>query len=130
MQYCGAALQHIPPGGREIPGIPRVGHIARAGGVVEQAMDFSLRVTAADAQHIADVGTVHADEQVVAVIVCPGQLTRRMPSAGDAVGRKFPPRRRIDRVADLLGAGRSRVNNKLLPCPGLRRKVGLLQLDK
>ena len=119
MQYCGAALQHIPPGGREIPGIPRVGHIARAGGVVEQTMDLSLRVTAADAQHIADVGTVHADEQIVAAIVCPGQLTRRMPGAGDAVGRKLPPRRRIDRVADLLGAGRSGVNNKSLPCPGL-----------
>ena len=71
LQKTAAAFRNVPPGGRKITRVPRVGHVAGAGGVVEQTVDFTRRVAAADAGHIADVGTVHPDEQVVFVVVRP-----------------------------------------------------------
>ena len=82
-------------------------------------MDFARRVAAADAGHIADVGAVHPDEQVVFVVVRPRHLPRRVRPADHAVRRQLPPRGWVDRVAELLGACRRRVNDEPLPCPGL-----------
>ena len=118
LQKTAAAFRNVPPGGRKITRVPRVGHVAGAGGVVEQAVDFARRVAAADAGHIADVGAVHPDEQVVFVVVRPRHLPRRVRPADHAVRRQLPLRGWVDRVAELLGACRRRVNDEPLPCPG------------
>ena len=119
LQKTAAAFRNVPPGGRKITCVPRVGHIAGAGGVVEQTVDFARRVAAADAGHIADVGAVHPDEQVVFVVVRPRHLPRRVRSADHTMRRQLPPRGWVDRVAELLGACRRRVNDEPLPCPAL-----------
>ena len=119
LQKTAAAFRNVPPGGRKIACVPRVGHIAGAGGVVEQAVNLARRVAAADAGHIADIGAVHPDEQVIFVIVRPRHLPRRVRPADHAVRRQLPPRRWVDRVAELLGACRRGVNDEPLPRPGL-----------
>ena len=77
-------------------------------------MDLSLRIAAADAAHIPDVGLVHADEQVPVPIVLPPQLPGQLALAADAVLGQLPAGRRIDRVADLLSAGGGRFDVKFL----------------
>ena len=123
LQKTAAAFRNVPPGGRKITRVPRVGHVAGAGGVVEQTVDFARRVAAADAGHIADVGAVHPDEQIVFVVVRPRHLPRRVRPAGHAVRCQFPPRGRIDRVADLLGAGGGGCDFKFIRKPGFGHKV-------
>ena len=73
--------------------------------VVQQQMYLTMRVTAADALHIPEVGFVHADEQVEFFVITLGELPRRVATAGNPVLRQFAPRRRIDGVAYLLTAG-------------------------
>ena len=43
LQKTAAAFRNVPPGGRKITRVPRVGHVAGAGGVVEQTVDFARR---------------------------------------------------------------------------------------
>ena len=74
-------------------------------GVVHQEAQLSGRVAAADAVHIPQIRAVHADQQVVLVVILIGELPRRVTVAGDPMLRQLAPRRRIDRVADLLPAG-------------------------
>ena len=105
--------QHILPRRLEIAGIPRVGNIAGAVGVVHQEVQLAGKVAAADAVHIPQVRAVHADQQVVLVVVLIGELPRRVTVAGYPMFRQLAPRRRIDRIADLLPAGRCRFDLKL-----------------
>ena len=44
LQKTAAAFRNVPPGGRKITRVPRVGHVAGAGGVVEQTVDFARRM--------------------------------------------------------------------------------------
>ena len=73
-----------------------------------------MRVTAADALHIPEVGFVHADEQVEFPVVAFGELPRSVAAAGDPMLRQLAPRRRVDGIAELLAAG----------CSGLYMKLG------
>lgn len=70
-------IRHI-----EAARIPRVGSVSAAGGVIHQLMHFTVRVTLENAQHIADVGAVHADEQVIFIIVALLQLHRPFAVTG------------------------------------------------
>ena len=84
----------------------RIGYIAGLLGVVHQEMQFAGEVAAADAVHIPQVCAVHADQQVVLVVVLVGELPCRVAVAGDPMLRQLAPRRGIDRIAYLLPAGR------------------------
>lgn len=101
----GTAGPDIPPRLPEVAGIPRVGDISRMVGIIQQQADLALRIAAENAAHIAEICAVHADEQVVFVVVSPCNLPRGMPVAGNAVGGQFPPRGRVDGVSQLLTAG-------------------------
>ena len=107
------SFQHIPPRGLEIVRVPWVGNIAGAVGVVHQEVQLAGKVAAADAVHIPQVRAVHADQQVVLLVVLIGELPRRVAVAGDPMLRQLAPRRRIDRVADLLPAGGRRFDMEL-----------------
>ena len=76
-----AALQHIPPGRLEIVRVPRVGYIAGAVGKVQQEVHLACVISAADALHIAEVRLIHADQEVVLVVVPIGQLPGAVPIA-------------------------------------------------
>lgn len=72
-----------------------------------------MRVTAADALHIPEVGFVHADEQVEFPVVAFGELPRSVAAAGDSMLRQLAPRRRVDGIAELLAAGCGRLYMEL-----------------
>ena len=74
--------QHILPRRLEIAGIPRVGNIAGAVGVVHQEVQLAGKVAAADAVHIPQVRTVHTDQEIVFFVVGIGELPRRVTIAG------------------------------------------------
>ena len=109
-----AARENVPPGSLEISGVPGVRHVAGMAGPVQQEGQLSLRVAAADAAHVPQVGTVHADEQVKAVIILPPQLPGGLSGAADTVLRQLPPGGGIDGIADLLRAGGSGSDGELL----------------
>ena len=99
------ARQHILPCRFEIACVPRVGNIAGAVGVVHQEVQLAVRIAAADALHIPQVCAVHADQQIVFVVVPLRKLPRRVTVAGDLMFCQLATRWRINRVADLLPAG-------------------------
>ena len=108
-----APRQHILPRCLEIARVPRVGNIAGAVGVVHQEAEPAVRVAAADALHIPQIRAVHADQQVILVVVLVGELPRRVTVAGDPVLRQLAPRWGIDRIADLLPTGCCRFDMEL-----------------
>ena len=66
--------QHILPRRLEVLGVPRVGNIAGAVGVVHQEAQFSGKIAAADAVHIPQIRAVHADQEIVFFVVGIGEL--------------------------------------------------------
>ena len=114
-----ASLYAIAPGGIEIVGVPWIGYFARSRGVVEQTVDLAVRVAATHTLHVADVPVVHADEQVVVLVVATGELTGRLAVTADAMFGQFTTSRWIDGIADLLGAGGSRSDLELVRAAGL-----------
>ena len=65
-------------------------------------MHLSRRIAAENTEHIADVGAVHADEQIVFVIVALFQLHRALAATRQPMSFKFGFRRRIDRIANAV----------------------------
>ena len=103
----------ILPGCLEVAGVPGIRHFfAGAAGIFQQEMDLSFRVAAADCFHVADIGAVHADEQIKAVVIAPVHLPCCLARAGNAVFRQFPSGSVMDRVPDLFGAGGGRLDLK------------------
>ena len=77
----------------------------------------------------SQVRAVHADQQVVLVVVLIGELPRRVAVAGYPMLCQLAPRRGIDRVADFLPAGGRRFDMKLWRQPSpfhqvLHHKLG------
>ena len=104
MQQSPASRQHIPPSCPEVVGVPRVGNIAGVVGVVHQEVQLAVRIAAADALHIPQVRAVHADQQIVLLVIGIGELPCYVTVAGYSVFRQLALRRRIDRIADLFPA--------------------------
>ena len=72
-------------------------------------MDLIFGVAAEDAQHIAAVACVHADEIVVVRVILAAELHGVFPLAGDTAGLKQGADGRIDGVSNLVagvGGGR------------------------
>ena len=63
-------------------------------------MHLSSKIATENAEHIADVCAVHADEQIVFVIVALLQLHRALAATRQLMPFKLGFRRRIDRIAD------------------------------
>ena len=81
--------------------------------MIQQKGQLAVGVAAADAAHVPQVGAIHAHEEVVGGVVLLCELAGGVAGAGDAVLGQLAPRRRIDRVADLLSAGGRRFDMKL-----------------
>ena len=82
MQQSLTPLQYILPRCLKIVGVPRVGYIAGMVGIVHQEVQLAVRIAAADAVHIPQVCAVHADQQIVVLVVGIGELPCRMTIAG------------------------------------------------
>ena len=115
-----AALLHVVPGGLEIAGVPRIGHVARVVGVIHQQRYFIFNVVSDNALDVPPVVLVHDDDVVVIVVVGAGHLAGGLAVAGDAVRSQHPAGRRIDGVANLLAARRGGGNLELRGEPPLR----------
>jgi hypothetical protein len=84
----------------KITGIPWVRNISVTAGVFHQLMDFALLISAENTSHIADVGTVHTDEQIVFIVVTGFKLNGSFTAWVNAVTFKNSLCRRINRIAD------------------------------
>ena len=122
-QQAAAAVQDVAPGGLKVAGIPRVGHLAGAVGVFQQQVHLARRVAAAKPPHVVQVFLVHADQQVPGGVVGARQAARGLAGAADAVLGQLALRGRVDRVADLLAACRSRGNLVPPRAPGPPHQV-------
>ena len=69
LEQSPAAFLHIPPGGVEVPGVPRVDHIAEAGYEIHQQMHLADIVAAADMMHIPKIGGIHTNQQVAPLVM-------------------------------------------------------------
>ena len=119
LEQGGKALAEVVPGGVEVAGVPGVGDLLPlAAAVVEQERQLPLRVAAAQSAYVAEVRAVHADYEVVLVILRASHAVRRVPGAAYAVLGQLPARRRIDRAANLVRMRRRGADKKLLRPPG------------
>ena len=82
-------------------------------GVVHQKVQLSGKVATADAVHISQIGSVHANQQVVLLVVSVGELSCRVTTTGDSVFCQLAPCWWIDWIADLLPAGGCRFDLEL-----------------
>ena len=71
--------------------------------------DFVQRVAAENALHAAQILPVHADKQVVSVVIRFSELPRTVPASGQAMAHKLPLRPRMHGIADFLRADRRRI---------------------
>ena len=104
-----ACHQTLQPGGKvavggfEVAGVPRVGDVAVEAGVGHHHADLVLRIVGDDPSQHPDVRAVHADYDIEAVIVGPGDLAGLLAGIEpDAVAVQAALCRRIDRIANLF----------------------------
>ena len=113
-QQRAAAHVHVAPGCLEITGVPRVGDASGTAREVQQEVDFSLRVAAADAPDVPQILLIHADQEVERVVVPLRELACGVALTGDPVLGQLAPRGRIDGIADLITARRRGVDLKFV----------------
>ena len=99
-----AAGQHVVVGRVKIARIPRVGDAVRMLGEIEQQRYLVVGVGLDDAHNVAVVHAVHADDMIVFGVVRFCHLHGCFAAARHAVLPQLAPRRRIDRIAELLAA--------------------------
>ena len=90
------------PSGKQITRIKKESHsrgnIAGADGVVHQEAELAGKIAAADTVHIPEVGSVHANQQVVFLVIGIGKLPRYVTVAGDPMFCQLATRWRINWV--------------------------------
>ena len=110
--------QEILEGGFEVAGVPWIGYVATDAGIGHHEVNLSLRVVGDDAPDEPQVGGVHADDAVEAVIIGLGNLAGAFVGIEPhAVLAQAAPGRRINGVADLLRGDRCRLNMELAVPP-------------
>ena len=72
--------------------------------------ELGIRIPTANRLHPADVLFVHADEHVVPLVIRPRHLARRFARTVDAFSDEDLPCAAMNRIAELLGAGGSRLD--------------------
>ena len=103
-QHRFAARQQVLERFFEIAGVPGVRHIAADARVGHHEVDLARGIGGNDPPDQPEVGCVHADDPVEAVIIGPGDLAgpfgtvKRHPVLVEA-----PPGRRVDGISGLLG---------------------------
>ena len=79
-------------------------------------------IAAADTVHIPEIGLIHADQEIVFVVIPVRQLPHGVTATGDAMLRQLALCRRIDWVADFLSARGCRFD-MVSPYPEVSLKV-------
>lgn len=120
LEHSGAAVEYVAVGGIEIAGVPGVGHVAGALGPIEHARNLAVGVVAKDATQATRVLVVHIDNVVPVAILRATHLTCTMCDDGNPDLAQLGNGTVVWRVADLLGRGRSGVNDKLARAPARR----------
>ena len=78
-QPLSASFLNIPAGSVEIIGIPGIGDIPWAGGVLQQQMNLAIRVSPTDTAHLVQMPLFHTQHQVIFLIILPPHHTRPLP---------------------------------------------------
>lgn len=86
VQQPAAPLQNVPVCGLKISGIPGIGHLLPGtSGIVQQQMNLTFGVSPQYSAHIAHIGFIHADEQIIGAIILCSQPPGTMISVGHAM---------------------------------------------
>lgn len=83
LEHSGATDEYIAVGGVEIAGVPGVGHVAGALGLIEQARDLAVGVVAKDATQATGVLGIHIDNVIPVAILRATYLTCAMCDDGN-----------------------------------------------
>lgn len=129
LEHSGATGEYIAVGGVEIAGVPGVGHVARAIGPIEQARDLAIGVLPKNSVQAAGVLVVHIDNVVPVAILRATHLAGTMCDDGNPDLAQLGNGTVVWRVADLLGRGRSGVNDKLARAPSAAHQLGKHRLS-
>lgn len=123
LQKGPAALLDVVPGGLKVAGIPGIGYVAGAIGIVEQKMYFQVRIAAEYFQHIAHIVLLHGDNQIEFFIIAFGDAPSFSAAAAYAVLGQNALGRRIYGIAQLFGAGGGRINKESVGEAGFSGKI-------
>ena len=129
LEHRRAAGEHVAVGGIEVAGVPGIGHVAGALGPIEQARNLAVGVVAKDATQATRVLSIHIDNVIPVAILRATHLTGTVRNDGNPDFTQLGNRAMMRRVADLLGRGRSGVNDKLACAPGALHQLGKHRLS-
>lgn len=114
----GTALIDIAECGREITAVPGVCDADRGTVGMTEGLDFSFGIASEYPLHVAEIGVIHSDQQIIALVIRFPELRGSVRVTGDMMLLQFRPGRRIDRISDttddFLGARRRRRDMKLM----------------
>lgn len=90
LQHPSAPGQDIELGPVKIAGVPWIADLTlRLARILHQHVEFPIKVPAADAAHVSQVGLVHPDQQIIPVVVFVLKLPGRLPIAPDPMLRQL-----------------------------------------
>ena len=98
-------LHYLTVCGLKITGIPGVRDLARMVCEIKEHVHLVFGIVGNDAFQVSQVHTIHDDQIIKPLIICPGDLAGMVAVAGNAVLGKLSPGGRVDRVANLFRAG-------------------------
>ena len=97
LQKRAAAEDDVVPAGIEVARVPGVGNVAPERGEVQQTQQLVFGIASKKAFHAADVGAVHADDEVPVAVLGAPELPRRLARWIEPMFQQQPPHRRINR---------------------------------
>lgn len=115
----GAGFEEVAPGGGEVACVPGVGDVARLACVFHDEVEFGVGVAAEELQHVLHVVGIHADDEVVGVVVVGGEQACLMARASDAVFGEFLACHGVDGVAEFVIVGGCRGDEEVVFGTGL-----------
>ena len=130
LEHGGATGEHIAVGGIEIAGVPGIGHVAGAIGPIEQARNLDVGVVAKNATQAARVLSIHIYNVVPVAILRATHLAGTVRDDGNADFAQLGDRAMMRRVANLLGRGRSGIDDKFALAPGAAHQLGKHRLSQ
>ena len=121
-------LLDLGGGTLKFAGIPRIVHITRSVGIVQQQRNLPHRVAAELPQQDLSVSLGHGNYVIVPSIIRPHGLPRVLSRAGNAAPVQKPPHRRIDRPAVFLIRNARRGDLKAVVDPALLHHIAQQKL--
>lgn len=114
LQKSLAAFCNIVIGDIKVAGIPRVSDVTGRGRKVQKTEDFSIRIASGNAAHVGNIAGIHAQKIIIGSVILARHLNSVFSGCGNAVSAQLLTGSRVNGVSNLLRAGGSGSDEKLL----------------